>query len=128
LANFVNGELWGRVTDVPWAMVFPDPGAGGLPRHPSQLYEAALEGIALFFVLRWLTHSRLFLNRPGIVTGTFLIGYAVARTFCEFYREGEKMAIDPSGTFTLGMLYSLPMVVGGAYLWWRARENVIRAA
>ena len=94
LANFINAELWGRPTDVPWAMVFP--GAGPMPRHPSQLYEAALEGLVLFAVLWWLTHFRLALRRPGVVAGTFLAGYGLARSFCEFFREP-----DPGHVLTL---------------------------
>jgi phosphatidylglycerol---prolipoprotein diacylglyceryl transferase len=116
IANFINGELWGHVSDVPWAMVFPGRDAGLLPRHPSQLYEAALEGIVLFLLLRWLTHHRLMLRQPGFVAGAFLVGYAIARTLCEVYREGVPFWLDPSGTITLGMLYSLPMVLGGLYL------------
>src|SRR6476646_2461697 len=72
LANFINGELWGRVTTVPWGMVFPE--AGDLPRHPSQLYEAATEGLILFAVLWWLTHSMGMLRRPGVIAGTFMAG------------------------------------------------------
>src|SRR6266513_565093 len=86
LANFINGELWGRASDVPWAMVFPHGGA--IPRHPSQLYEASLEGVALFIVLALLVRSGA-LKRPGIVTGVFAIGYGAARITCEFFREPD---------------------------------------
>src|SRR3982750_841584 len=82
LANFVNGELWGRASDVPWAMVFP--GGGPLPRHPSQLYEAVLEGLVLFLVLAWLMRAGA-LRRPGTIIGAFAIGYGVARLICEFF-------------------------------------------
>ncbi len=120
LANFVNGELWGRVTDVPWAMVFPDPEAGGVPRHPSQLYEAALEGLVLFLVLRYLTHSRLALLKPGLVTGTAILGYGLARIFVENFRQFEEGSGLMVGPFTPGMIYSVPMVLFGAWLVYRA--------
>src|SRR6185295_11352852 len=81
IANFINAELWGRVADVPWAMVFP--GAGPLPRHPSQLYESVLEGVVLFAVLAWLMRAGA-LQRPGTILGTFCLGYGIARTLCEF--------------------------------------------
>jgi phosphatidylglycerol:prolipoprotein diacylglycerol transferase len=87
IANFIKPELWGRPTDVPWAMVFP--GAGPLPRHPSQLYEASLEGAALF-VLLYIAIYFGALRRPGTVTGLFAIGYGCARIFCEFFREPDK--------------------------------------
>src|SRR5262245_7603098 len=83
LANFINGELWGRPTNVPWAMVFPHPEAGGLERHPSQLYEAFFEGLVLFALLWWLAHRMQALRRPGVVAGTFLMGYGLPRSFCE---------------------------------------------
>jgi phosphatidylglycerol:prolipoprotein diacylglycerol transferase len=111
LANFINAELWGRPSDVPWAMVFP--GAGPVPRHPSQLYEAFFEGAALFAVLWWLTHHRQALRRPGTVAGTFLIGYGLARSFCEIFREPDAVHLLNVGPFTAGMLYSLPMIVAG---------------
>src|SRR6516225_7459379 len=88
LANFINGELWGRPSTAPWAMVFPG-AAGPLPRHPSQLYEASLEGALLFGVLWWLTHRRGALRKPGAVAGVFLIGYGLARSFSELFREPD---------------------------------------
>ena len=114
IANFVNGELWGRVTDVPWAMIFP--GAGPDPRHPSQLYEAALEGLLLFLVLRHLTHSRIMLQRPGFTAGAFALGYGLARIFVEFFRQFDVGVGLMIGPFTPGMIYSLPLVVAGALL------------
>jgi phosphatidylglycerol:prolipoprotein diacylglycerol transferase len=87
IANFINSELWGRPTDLPWGVVFPTGGA--LPRHPSQLYEAALEGIVLFLVLRFCTHRLLRLRTPRFVTGVFIAGYGVARTIVEFFREPD---------------------------------------
>ena len=113
LANFINAELWGRPTNVPWAMIFP--GADGQPRHPSQLYEATLEGLVLFLVLRYLTHSRMALKRPGLVGGTFMLGYGLARSFCEFFREPDPGHWLTLGPFTAGIFYSLPMIAVG--LW-----------
>jgi phosphatidylglycerol---prolipoprotein diacylglyceryl transferase len=127
LANFINSELWGRPSTVPWAMVFPDPHAGPLPRHPSQLYEAALEGLVLFAVLRWLTHYRMALDRPGFVAGTFLVGYGLARSFCEFFREPDPGHWLTFGPFTAGIFYSLPMIVAGIYMM-RASEPRVPAA
>lgn len=121
VANFINGELWGRQTDVPWAMIFP--GAGDIPRHPSQLYEAALEGILLFLILRYLTHSKLALQSPGLVGGVFIFGYGVSRIFVEFFREPVEGFGVMIGFLTPGMLYSLPMVLIGIYFIQRARNN-----
>jgi len=116
LANFVNGELWGNVSTVPWAMVFPD--AGPLPRHPSQLYEALTEGLLLFLLLRYAIYSRLLLTRPGALTGIFLVGYGLARIFCEMFRADTDPQIG-LGLVTSGQMYSIPMVlVGGALLGW----------
>jgi phosphatidylglycerol---prolipoprotein diacylglyceryl transferase len=107
LANFINGELWGRPTEMPWAMVFPR--AGPAPRHPSQLYEAALEGLVLFAIVTLLVRFGGF-KRPGLVTGVFGIGYAVARTISEMFREPDGIVWGP---ITLGMAYSAPMVAIG---------------
>lgn len=111
LANFVNGELWGRPTDVPWAMVFPN--ADGQPRHPSQLYEAGLEGLLLFLMLRFLTHKQLRLRQPGFVAATFAIGYGLARIVSEFFREPDIQIGFLSGGLTMGMLLSLPLILAG---------------
>ncbi len=119
LANFINGELWGRPTDVAWGMVFP--GAGATPRHPSQLYEAALEGLALFLVLRFLSHRRLALKSPGLVTGVFLAGYGAARSFCELFRQPDMQHAFTAGPFTPGIVYSIPMILLG--LWFIARAR-----
>jgi phosphatidylglycerol:prolipoprotein diacylglycerol transferase len=110
LANFINGELWGRPSDVPWAMVFPR--GGDLPRHPSQLYEAALEGVVLFIVLALLVRSGA-LKRPGLLTGVFAIGYAVARTTCEFFREPDIQLGFLWGGLTMGMLLCIPLLLAG---------------
>jgi phosphatidylglycerol:prolipoprotein diacylglycerol transferase len=115
-ANFINGELWGRPSTVPWSMVFPGPGAGPTPRHPSQLYEAGLEGLALFAVLTWLTHRKLALRQPGLLAGTFLAGYGLARSFCELFREPDPRHFLTVGPFTAGILYSLPMIVAGVLI------------
>ena len=120
IANFVNGELWGRITDVPWAMVFPDKDAGEFARHPSQLYEAGLEGLVLGVVLWWLATRRGKLANEGFMTGAFLLGYGLARGFCELFREGDDTWFFHSGWITSGMLYSVPMVAIGAWLMWRA--------
>ena len=124
LANFVNGELWGRVTDLPWAVLFPDaPDSGTMPRHPSQLYEAALEGIALFLLLRLLTHRYHRLATPGFVSGAFAFGYGIARTFSEFFREPDIQIGFLPGGLTMGMVLSIPMIVAGAAVMvWTARS------
>jgi phosphatidylglycerol:prolipoprotein diacylglycerol transferase len=111
LANFINGELWGRTTDVPWAVVFPH--AGPLPRHPSQLYEAGLEGIALFLVLYFAVRLGA-LVRPGLIGGLFVAGYGLTRVFGEFFREPDAHIGFLAGGLTMGMLLSLPMIVIGA--------------
>jgi phosphatidylglycerol:prolipoprotein diacylglycerol transferase len=121
LANFINGELWGRPSTVAWSMVFPDRDAGGVPRHPSQLYEATLEGLVLFAACWWLIHHRGALKRPGLVAGVFTAGYGLARSFCELFREpdpGHWMTIGP---LTAGIFYSLPMIAAGLFLIQRAR-------
>jgi phosphatidylglycerol:prolipoprotein diacylglycerol transferase len=110
LANFINGELWGRAADVPWAMVFPH--AGPVPRHPSQLYEAALEGVVLFFVLALVVRSGA-LKRPGLVTGIFAIGYGVARIICELFREPDAQLGFLWGGLTMGMVLCIPLILAG---------------
>ncbi len=123
IANFIKPELWGRPTDVPWAMVFP--GAGPLPRHPSQLYEAGLEGFVLFFALR-LAIRRGSLERPGLLSGLFAIGYALARMACEFFREPDPQLGFLIGGATMGMLLSLPLLAAGVILVARARRKSLR--
>ena len=122
LANFANAELVGRPTSVPWAMVFP--GSGPLERHPSQLYEAFFEGLVLFAVLWWLTHKALALRRPGIVAGVFMLGYGLARSFCELFREPDPGHVLTLGPFTAGILYSVPMIIVGI---WLVRDAVRRS-
>jgi phosphatidylglycerol---prolipoprotein diacylglyceryl transferase len=115
LANFINGELWGRPSRVPWAIVFPG-AAGPVPRHPSQLYEASLEGIVLFLVLLWLMRAKLALRRPGLIAGTFLAGYGLARSFSELFREPDYTHVFTIGPLTPGILYSLPMILAGVLI------------
>jgi phosphatidylglycerol:prolipoprotein diacylglycerol transferase len=118
IANFVNGELFGRPTDVPWAMIFPTDELQ-TPRHPSQLYQAAMEGILLFILLNVLERFNVR-RRPGIICGTFLLGYAAARSTGELFREPDpQLGFLIFGT-TMGQLLSLPMVVAGIWLIWRA--------
>ncbi|MGC1302911.1 MAG: prolipoprotein diacylglyceryl transferase [Caulobacteraceae bacterium] len=120
LANFVNGELWGRPTHLPWGIVFPN--AGPEPRHPSQLYEAGLEGVVLFSILRWATHGGKLLPRRGMVTGLFLMFYGLARISLENVREPDRdMPHFPLG-LTMGMMLSAPMVLAGLGLILYARS------
>jgi phosphatidylglycerol---prolipoprotein diacylglyceryl transferase len=139
LANFINGELWGRPTTMPWGMVFPgvrdylaepssetraalgwDPLA---PRHPSQLYEAALEGLVLFIILRVLTHSYDGLKSPGLVTGVFLVGYGLARSTGELFRQPDVFHPLTAYGLSPGIVYSIPMILLGAWFIFRARTR-----
>lgn len=118
LGNFVNGELWGRVTDVPWAIVFPT--GGPVPRHPSQLYEAVLEGLVLFALLWW------FQKQPrgrGAISGLFLLGYGVARFIVEFFREPDAHLGLLSLGMSMGQWLTLPMVIIGIALLYRASHK-----
>lgn len=121
LANFINGELWGRPSDVPWAMVFPN--AGPLPRHPSQIYEAGLEGALLFVLLFVLWRVPGLRDRPGFVTGAFLAGYGVCRFAVEFAREPDAHLGLLFAGATMGQLLSLPMIAVGVWLMARARRT-----
>jgi phosphatidylglycerol:prolipoprotein diacylglycerol transferase len=120
LANFINGELWGRVSDVPWAMVFPT--GGPLPRHPSQLYQALLEGVLLFLVLFWCERTGQR-QKPGLMTGVFLLGYGVARTIGELFRQPDPFLGFLIGGATMGQLLSAPMILIGLYLILRAQTR-----
>ena len=125
IANFINGELFGRETDVPWAMVFPN--GGPLPRHPSQLYEAVCEGLLLFLLLLFAEH-RGARRWPGIVTGLFLIGYAVARMSGELFRQPDaQLGFLVFGT-TMGQLLSIPVLIAGIlFIWWAVRRPALPA-
>jgi phosphatidylglycerol:prolipoprotein diacylglycerol transferase len=113
IANFINGELWGRATDVPWAMVFPT--GGPQPRHPSQLYEALLEGLLLFVVLAVLIRAGA-LKRPGFILGAFTLGYGIARSISELFREPDPQLGFLWGGLTMGTLLSLPLLLAGIIL------------
>lgn len=120
IANFINSELWGRVTDVPWAFVFPN--GGPSPRHASQLYEGVLEGIVLFAILiaMW---RRGALKYPGMIGGMFVGGYGVARIVSEFFREPDAHIGYLTGGLTMGMLLSIPMLAVGFGAMWIARRR-----
>ena len=131
IANFINAELWGRTTDVPWAVVFP--GAGPDPRHPSQLYEAALEGALLFGVMVWGIR-RGWLATPGRLIGVFLLGYGAARMFVELFRQPDAQFAGPDNPIgfafrlgemglTMGQILSLPMLVAGLAILMRRARN-----
>jgi phosphatidylglycerol---prolipoprotein diacylglyceryl transferase len=120
LANFVNAELWGRPSDVPWAVIFP---GETVARHASQLYEAALEGVLLFLAVRIATHWYGAFKHPGRASGIFALGYGLSRIFVEFFREPDRFAGYIGGMFTLGMIYSLPLVAVGIWLLLRSRTT-----
>ncbi len=142
LSNFINAELWGRPTDLPWGVVFPGEAAqfcpdvvGACARHPSQLYEALLEGLVLGLLLLWLVYRRGALKRPGLVCGTFFAGYGIARFVVEFARQPDPQFISPGNPLglavhlngvglTMGQLLSLPMIALGLWLILRARHRV----
>ncbi len=122
IANFINAELYGKITDVSWAMVFP--GGGPDPRHPSQLYEAGLEGILLFVAVRYATHTLKCLPRPGIASGVFATGYALSRITVEFAREPDvHIGYLTGGWLTMGMVLSLPLLGVGIWLLTRTRKT-----
>ena len=115
LANFINDELWGRVTNVPWATIFPR--GGPLPRHPSQLYEAALEGILLFVLLQIALRVFRAHERPGLISALFFLGYGTFRFICEFFREPDTQFI---GSVSMVMALSIPIWLGAGALFWIA--------
>ena len=141
LSNFVNAELWGRPTDLPWGVIFPGERAQDCPgvigpcaRHPSQLYEAGLEGLLLGALLLWLAFGRGWLKRPGAITGVFLAGYGAARVFVEMFRQADAQYItwdNPLGHvirlgdagLTMGQLLSLPMLAAGLLVLVLARRR-----
>lgn len=120
IANFINGELFGRASEVPWSMVFPSGGPD--PRHPSQLYEAGLEGLLLFIVLVIASRREEIRKRPGTLTGIFCVGYAVARALVELFRQPDAHLGLIFGTTTMGQLLSLPLLIFGIYLFWNAKR------
>ena len=119
IGNFINAELWGRRTHLPWGMIFP--GSDGLPRHPSQLYEAGLEGVALFTLLWWYSSKK----RPtGCVSGLFLIGYGSFRFLVEFAREPDAhLGFVALHWMSMGQILCLPMLALGAYLMWQGNRR-----
>jgi phosphatidylglycerol---prolipoprotein diacylglyceryl transferase len=132
IANFINGELWGRpAPDLPFGVVFPH--GGPVPRHPSQLYEAATEGLLLFIVMA-IAARRFGFRRPGLLGGIFVLGYAIARVLCEFFREPDAQlgflfgsSVQAlGGGITMGMLLSLPMALVGLVAIWLALRGVTR--
>ena len=137
IANFINGELWGRETNVPWGMVFCGPTiptdangacvAGEIARHPSQLYEAGLEGIVLFLILRLATHRLHWLQRPGAVAGLFFFFYGAFRIATENVRMPDVGLQNLPFGLTMGMMLSAPMVLFGAWLIWRAFSTPLEA-
>jgi phosphatidylglycerol:prolipoprotein diacylglycerol transferase len=121
IANFIRPELWGRPTDVPWAVIFP--GSDGLPRHPSQIYEAVLEGLVVFIILQVVARMGA-LRRPGLLTGLFGVSYGVARIACEFYRDPDPRLEDLGNGLTMGMVLSAPLVIIGVCLIvWATRKS-----
>ena len=141
IANFINAELWGRPTDAPWGVIFPGTLAqtcegvvGPCARHPSQLYEAGLEGLILGAVLLWLAFARGWLKVPGAITGMFLAGYGLGRFIVEFFRQADPQFITPDNPWghvirlgdlgvTMGQLLSLPMLALGLLILWAARQR-----
>ncbi len=141
LANFINAELWGRPTDLPWGVIFPGTAAQTCPqlvglcaRHPSQLYQAALEGLLLALVLLWLAFRRGWFKRPGAVMGVFLTGYGIARFVVEFFRQPDAQFVsegNPVGLalhwgglgLTMGQILSLPMIAIGLWFILRTRAR-----
>ncbi len=119
VANFINAEVYGRVTDVSWAMVFP--GAGPDPRHPSQVYEGFLEGVVMFGILAVLTWRNKALERPGTIIGAFLVLYGAFRIIGELFREPDALWFWPNAPVPAGMFYSVPMILIGMYFIGQAR-------
>jgi phosphatidylglycerol:prolipoprotein diacylglycerol transferase len=122
LANFINGELWGRPSDAPWSFVFPADQLQ-VPRHPSQLYEAVLEGLVLFLAVRIGTHRFGALRHPGRASGIFALGYGLSRIAVEFFREPDSFLGYFAGFITMGMILSLPLCAVGIWLLLRSRRD-----
>jgi phosphatidylglycerol:prolipoprotein diacylglycerol transferase len=132
LANFVNHELWGAPTNVPWAVRFPEVVAGvtilGPPRHPSQIYEAILEGIVLFAILSWMFWKTEARYQPGKLVGAFGFFYGIFRFLVEFVREPDPQltAFSQATGLHMGQWLSLPLIIGGAWLMWTAKGRRVR--
>ncbi len=120
IANFINAELWGRPSDMPWAVIFPGDSFG---RHPSQLYEALLEGLVLFVVVRIATHHFAALQYPGRAAGIYAVGYGLSRIFVEHFREPDAQLGYFAGFITMGMILSFPLVAIGMWLLIRSRRT-----
>lgn len=121
IANFINGELYGRASDAPWAMVFPN--GGPIARHPSQLYEAFAEGLVLLVILWWMFHHTRAPQRPGLIAGTFLVGYGIARSTVEFFRQPDLQMGFIFDFVTMGQILSLPLIAAGLGLIWYALNH-----
>jgi phosphatidylglycerol---prolipoprotein diacylglyceryl transferase len=121
IANFINAELYGRITDAPWAFIFP--GSDGMPRHPSQLYESAMEGFALFFILYFCITKYKALKKPGLVSGIFLILYSIFRLIIENFREPDAHIGFHAEFITRGQLLCLPMLITGIILIKYSKSN-----
>ena len=119
IGNFINSELWGKITSVPWGMISEN--GGIFPRHPSQLYEAFGEGIVLY-ILIWIYTKKS--RAQGTISGLFLIGYGIIRFFCEFYREPDYHIGFIFNKFTMGQLLSIPMIIVGAIMLWMHRRKI----
>lgn len=128
IANFINGELWGRPapTWLPWAMIYPQSGTLQ-PRHPSEIYEALLEGLILFIVMFALSRRQDLRARPGFLTGAFLLGYGIARIIGEFFREPDVFLGFLIGGATMGQILSIPMLIVGVWLILRSRRHRLPA-
>jgi len=121
IANFINGELYGRVTELPWGVIFPTGGPD--PRHPSQLYEGLLEGLLVFLVLRIFSHNLHALRKPGLCAGIFGIGYALSRILVETVREPDSHIGVLQYNLTMGMILSIPIAIAGVLLIWNSQRK-----
>lgn len=121
ITNFINGELYGRVTEAPWGVVFP--GGGDQPRHPSQIYESLMEGLLLFFLLFVFARNEKVRSRPGVLSGMFLAGYGAFRSIAEMYREPDEQIGYLFDTMSMGQLLSIPMMLAGLILYYIARRG-----
>jgi len=124
LANFINAELYGRTTNVPWAVIFPY--SDNIPRHPSQLYEAFLEGFMLFWIMMYFSYRTKSLSKPGRMLGIFLIFYGIFRAFIEFFREPDIKIGFILNYFTLGQLLCIPMILIGIYLLAHSAKHITK--